>query len=118
MDRPHPFQNQQSASLAKVFAYGDCERTIVNRPLRIALFTFSYAPVLTGIATGVHTRVRCLLERGHHVFLIHPEIDGQYPDEVRLRRMPGVEAFRDCPRFSSRAYPTRPHLLARTHPEP
>lgn len=89
-----------------------------THPLRIAVITFSYAPAMTGIATGLHGRVRALLKRGHHVFLIRPAIDGQYADAVRFRRMPGVEEFRDCRHFSTATYPTRPHPLQASHPEP
>ncbi len=89
-----------------------------NRPLRIAYFTFSFAPVLTGISLACHYRVRWFLDRGHTVLLLHPEIDEQYPVSVRERQMPGLESFADDARFASQTYPTKPHLLAATHPEP
>ena len=89
-----------------------------RRKLRIAVFTFSYAPFMTGIATCVHTRVRALLDLGHTVFLIRPEADGQFSDEIRSRRMRGIEEFSGNVNFSSATYPTKPHPLFRAHPEP
>lgn len=89
----------------------------VNRRLRIAIFTFSYAPVLTGIATGLHQRLICLLKRGHQVLLLHPEIDEQYPEHVRNRSMIGYDDS-GFPNLIKRTYPTRPHLLNNEHPEP
>lgn len=89
----------------------------VDRPLRIAIFTFSYAPALTGIATGLHQRLIRLLQRGHQVLLLHPQIDEQYPEVVRTRRMSDYDA-NGYPNLVKRTYPTRPHLLNREHPEP
>lgn len=86
--------------------------------LRIAVFTFAYAPVITGVAIGVHYRVRRLVELGHEVLLIHPEIDEQYPEDVRTRQMPGLEQMEGYDNFRSTTYPTRPHLFTKTHPEP
>lgn len=88
-----------------------------NGPLRIAIFTFSYAPVLTGIATGLHQRLIRLLQRGHQVLLVHPQIDEQYSDAVRNRTMVGYDGL-EYPNLVQRTYPTRPHLLNREHPEP
>ena len=88
-----------------------------NRRLRIAIFTFSYAPVLTGIATGLHQRLIRLLKRGHQVLLLHPQIDEQYPEHVRNRSMIGYDDS-GFPNLIKRTYPTRPHLLNREHPEP
>jgi glycosyltransferase involved in cell wall biosynthesis len=89
-----------------------------GRKLRIAVFTFSYAPFMTGIATCVHTRIRALLDLGHTVFLIRPEADSQFTEEIRSRRMRGIEEFSGNPNFSSATYPTKPHPLFRSHPEP
>lgn len=86
--------------------------------LRIAYFTFSYSPFMTGIATGVHSRVKALLKFGHSVQLIHPLADHQYLSVTKSRTMAGLEEFNDNPRFSSVTYPTRPHPLFRAHPEP
>lgn len=89
-----------------------------EQPLRIALFTFSYAPFMTGIATGAHTRVKALLNLGHEVFLIHPQADDQFAQDVHRRTMWGLEEFADNPRFTSATYPTKPHPFFRCHPEP
>jgi glycosyltransferase involved in cell wall biosynthesis len=89
-----------------------------KQPLRIAVFTFSYAPFMTGIATGCHTRVKALLELGHEVALYHPLADDQYSDEIRYRSMDGLNELNENPRFTSASYPTKPHPLDRTHPEP
>lgn len=86
--------------------------------MRIALFTFSYAPFMTGIATGAHTRVKALLSLGHEVFLIHPQADAQYAQDVHRRTMCGLDEFAGNPRFTSATYPTKPHPFFRCHPEP
>ena len=86
--------------------------------MRIAIFTFSYAPFMTGIATGVHTRVKALLDLGHEILLIHPAADAQFAEETRQRKMAGLEEVADHPRFQSTAYPTKPHLMQPDHPEP
>jgi glycosyltransferase involved in cell wall biosynthesis len=89
-----------------------------TRILRIAYFTFSYAPFMTGIATGVHSRVKALLQFGHEVFLIHPTADEQFTHVTKSRRMSGLEEFAGNSRFTSKSYPTRPHPLFRAHSEP
>ena len=88
------------------------------KPLRIAMFTSSYAPFLDGISLGVHDRVRWLLKQGHEVFLIHPEINDQYPSVVRKNNMPGLSELRSFPRFSSYAYPTKPLIFYKYAAEP
>lgn len=89
-----------------------------GQPLRIAIFTFSYAPFMTGIATGVHLRVRALLDLGHEILLIHPEANGDFPDHVRDRAMRGLNELQANGRFQSVTYPTWPHPFCASHPEP
>lgn len=91
---------------------------VQHRPLRIAIFTAVYAPILSGVAIAVHQRVRWLLEQGHAVFLIHPQIDNQYPQVVQERPMPGLDELQSFSHFSSYAYPTKPLLFEKTVPEP
>ena len=86
--------------------------------LRIAYFTFSYAPFMTGIATGVHSRAKALLQFGHEVFLIHPSANEQFTHVTKSRKMSGLEEFAGNSRFTSTTYPTRPHPLFRAHAEP
>lgn len=88
------------------------------RPLRIAVITAVYTPVLSGISIGVHQRVKYLLQQGHHVFLIHPQIDHQYPSQVHDCRLPGLEELIPFPNFSAFAYPTQPVMFYRSTPEP
>jgi hypothetical protein len=61
-----------------------------KQPLRIAIITSLYAPFLTGVAVTVHQRARWLLQQGHEVFLIHPEINDKYPKYVGKRPMTGL----------------------------
>ncbi len=89
-----------------------------KQPLRIALFTAFYAPIMSGVTIGVHQRVRWLLQQGHEVFLIHPKIDGQYPEVIQNRPMPGLDELQSFPRFSAYAYPTKPLIFCKTYPEP
>jgi hypothetical protein len=56
------------------FAMSETEITAKQNPLRIAAFTFSYLPMMTGISSLVHERIACLLRRGHTVRLFHPQV--------------------------------------------
>ncbi|MFH7029706.1 MAG: glycosyltransferase [Heteroscytonema crispum UTEX LB 1556] len=89
-----------------------------KQTLRIALFTGLYAPFLTGVSIAVHQRVRWLLEQGHEVFLIHPEINDQYPKNVGKRPMSGLEELKPFPNFSSYAFPTNPLIFYKSLPQP
>ncbi|CEJ45507.1 glycosyltransferase [Umezakia ovalisporum] len=89
-----------------------------KQPLRIALFTGLYAPFLTGVSIAVHQRVQWLLEQGHEVFLIHPEINHQYPENVGKRPMPGLEELKYFPNFSAYAFPTKPLIFYKSLPQP
>ncbi|ARV57941.1 group 1 glycosyl transferase [Nostocales cyanobacterium HT-58-2] len=89
-----------------------------KQPLRIAIFTSLYAPFLTGVSVGVHQRVRWLLQQGHEVFLIHPQINSQYPQSVGNRPMPGLDEFKPFPNFSAYAFPTQPLIFYKSLPQP
>ncbi|AKG23061.1 glycosyltransferase [Calothrix sp. 336/3] len=89
-----------------------------KQPLRIALITGLYAPFLTGVSVAVHQRVRWFLQQGHEVFLIHPEFDEQYPQEVGRRPMAGLEELQTYPKFSSQTFPTRPLIFYKSLPQP
>ncbi|MBW4557502.1 MAG: glycosyltransferase [Trichormus sp. ATA11-4-KO1] len=89
-----------------------------KQPLRIAIFTALYAPFLSGISIAVHQRVRWLLQQGHEVFLIHPQINDQYPQEVRDRPMLGLDELQSFRKFSAYAYPTQPLFYYKSAPEP
>ncbi|MBD2693908.1 glycosyltransferase [Anabaena catenula] len=89
-----------------------------KQPLRIALFTGLFAPFLTGVSVAVHQRVRWLLEQGHEVFLIHPEINNLYPKAVGNRPMPGLDELQSFPNFSSFAFPTKPLIFYKSLPQP
>ncbi len=90
----------------------------MKKPLRIALFTSLYAPFLTGVSVAVHQRVHWLLQQGHEVFLIHPEINNQYPKKVGNRPMSGLEELQPFPNFSSYAFPTKPLIFYKSLPQP
>lgn len=89
-----------------------------KQPLRIAIITAVYAPFLSGVGVAVHQRVRWLLEQGHEVFLIHPEINDQFPKEIRDRPVAGLKEAQSFPNFSSYAYPTKPLIFYKSLPEP
>ncbi|WP_042341630.1 glycosyltransferase [Calothrix sp. PCC 7507] len=91
---------------------------MMKKPLRIALFTSLYAPFLTGVSVAVHQRVHWLLQQGHEVFLIHPEINNQYPKKVGNRPMSGLEELQHFPNFSSYAFPTKPLIFYKSLPQP
>ncbi|BAZ49776.1 group 1 glycosyl transferase [Nostoc sp. NIES-4103] len=89
-----------------------------KQPLRIAIMTGVYAPFLSGVGVAVHQRVRWLLQQGHEVFLIHPEINDKFPIEVRDRKVPGLAELKLYPNFSAYAYPTKPLIFYKSLPEP
>lgn len=89
-----------------------------KQPLRIAVFTSLYAPFLTGVSVAVHQRVRWLLQQGHEVFLIHPEINDQYPKHVGKRPMSGLDELKPFPNFSDYAFPTQPLIFYKSLPQP
>jgi glycosyltransferase involved in cell wall biosynthesis len=89
-----------------------------KQPLRIALFTGLYAPFLTGVSVAVHQRVRWLLQQGHEVFLIHPQINNEYPKNVGDRPMPGLDELKTFQKFSSYAFPTKPLRFYKSLPQP
>ncbi|MFN6565872.1 glycosyltransferase [Dendronalium sp. ChiSLP03b] len=89
-----------------------------KQSLRIAIITGVYAPFLSGVGVAVHQRVRWLLQQGHEVFLIHPEINDKFPQEVRNRCVPGLVELKQYPNFSAFAYPTKPLIFYKSLPEP
>jgi glycosyltransferase involved in cell wall biosynthesis len=89
-----------------------------KQPLRIAIFTSLYAPFLSGVSVAVHQRVRWLLQQGHQVFLIHPQINDQYPKNVGKRPMSGLEELKLFPNFSAYAFPTQPLIFYKSLPQP
>ncbi|MCZ2200814.1 glycosyltransferase family 4 protein [Cylindrospermopsis raciborskii] len=89
-----------------------------KKPLRIALFTGLYAPFLTGVSVAVHQRVHWLLEQGHEVFLIHPQINKQYSQQVGNRPMVGLSELQNFSNFSSYAFPTQPLIFYKALPQP
>jgi glycosyltransferase involved in cell wall biosynthesis len=91
---------------------------MTKQPLRIALFTGLYAPFLTGVSVAVHQRAKWLLQQGHEVFLVHPEINDRYPKNVGDRPMPGLNEIESFPNFSAYAFPTRPLIFYKSLPQP
>ncbi|MEH2346792.1 MAG: glycosyltransferase [Nostoc sp.] len=91
---------------------------MTKQKLRIALFTGLYAPFLTGVSVAVHQRVRWLLEQGHEVFLIHPQISDRYPKNVGDRPMQGLNEIQSFPNLSAYAFPTEPLLFYKSLPQP
>ncbi|MBW4633327.1 MAG: glycosyltransferase [Iphinoe sp. HA4291-MV1] len=89
-----------------------------KQSLRIAIFTSLYAPFLAGVSVAVHQRVRWLLQQGHEVFLIHPQINDQYPKHVSNRPMPGLDELKPFPNFSAYAFPTQPLIFYKSLPQP
>ncbi len=89
--------------------------TLSSGPLRIAAFTFSYFPMMTGISSLVHERIACLLRRGHTVRLFHPQVPEG--DESQASGCAGLEELRTAGDFSSVTFPTVRNPLRRSFPE-
>jgi hypothetical protein len=85
--------NFKSILLFKYGTYPHSSRLSIfmnKQSLRIAIITSLYTPFLSGVSIAVHQRVRWLLEQGHQVFLIHPEFNDKFPQEVFARAMPSL----------------------------
>lgn len=91
---------------------------MIKQRLRIAIATGLYAPFLTGVSVAVHQRVRWLLQQGHEVFLIHPQINNLYPPNVGKRPMSGLDELQQYSNFTSYAFPTRPLIFYKSLPQP
>ncbi len=89
-----------------------------KQPLRIAIFTSLYAPFLSGVSVSVHHHVQWLLEHGHSVLLVHPEINDQYPKKISKRPMAGLDELQPYSNFSSYAFPTKPLIFYKSLPQP
>lgn len=83
--------------------------------LRIAVFTYSYFPTMTGISTLVHERIACLLRQNHTVRLFYPQI--LKGDESVSEGVSGLQELQSLGRFSSVAFPSVPNPLRRSFPE-
>ncbi|HLP88958.1 MAG TPA: glycosyltransferase [Nostocaceae cyanobacterium] len=91
---------------------------MTKQHLRIAIITGVYFPFLSGVSVAVHQRVLWLLQQGHEVFLIHPEINDKYPAKVRDRSITGLTELQAFSQFSAYAYPSQPLLFYKSLPEP
>ncbi|MGB6298184.1 MAG: glycosyltransferase [Rivularia sp. (in: cyanobacteria)] len=91
---------------------------MLKQPLRLAIATGLYAPFLTGVSVAVHQRVKWFLQQGHEVFLIHPQINNQYPSNVGKRPMAGLDELQQYPNFTSFAFPTQPLIFYKSLPQP
>lgn len=110
-----PGQQQELASNSQPLAAPSEEPSnerAADKP-RVAVITFSYAPLMTGISAGVHDRVVWLLKSGHAVRLLHPEAN----DEPDNSEMYGLDALHQLGDFSSRTFPTTPNPLRRSWPQ-
>lgn len=91
------------------------EITSRQAPLRIAAFTFSYLPMMTGISSLVHERVACLLKRGHTVRLFHPQVPPG--DESHAIGSTSLDELAGLGNFSAVSFPTVRNPLRRSFPE-
>ena len=85
--------------------------------MKIANFTYSYPPLMTGISACVHSRVRQFLEWGHEVHLIYPQVHDGMASETACGQMQGLQCLSQYEKFSSTAFPTKPNPLRASHPE-
>jgi glycosyltransferase involved in cell wall biosynthesis len=97
------------------FAMSETEITAKQNPLRIAAFTFSYLPMMTGISSLVHERIACLLRRGHTVRLFHPQVP--QGDESHASGSTGLDELATLGDFSAVSFPTVRNPLRRSFPE-
>ncbi len=93
----------------------NCSR--LNRPCGSQFSRFRFRRWSRGSLSAYISAVKRLTELGHYVRLVRPEIDEQYPDEIRLRPMNELAALERYDNFSSVTFPTKPHFITGTHPE-
>lgn len=62
-------------------------------PMRIAMFTNTYAPHVGGVARSVESFTRKYRERGHRVLVVAPEFEGIPPSETDVVRVPAIQEF-------------------------
>jgi glycosyltransferase involved in cell wall biosynthesis len=96
-------------------AMNGTEITSGHNSLRIAAFTFSYLPMMTGISSLVHERIACLLKRGHTVRLFHPQVPEG--DESYASGSTGLDELAALGDFSAVSFPTVRNPLRRSFPE-
>ena len=96
-------------------AMSGTEITSGHNSLRIAAFTFSYLPMMTGISSLVHERIACLLKRGHTVRLFHPQVPEG--DESYASGSTGLDELAALGDFSAVSFPTVRNPLRRSFPE-
>lgn len=89
-----------------------------KQSLRVAIITSLYTPFLSGVSIAVHQRARWLLQQGHEVFLIHPEFNEKFPQEVAARAMPSLDELKSFEKFSNYAFPTEPLIFYKSLPQP
>ena len=81
---------------------------------RVAIFTFSYAPLMTGISAIVHDRIEVLLRAGHSVHLVHPDTSNCRIDSVGMYGLSDLEALGN---FSSATFRTVRNPVRHSWPE-
>lgn len=84
-------------------------------PLRIAIFTYSYFPAMTGISSLVHERISYLLRENHTVRLFHPRVPKG--EESVAAGASGLHELRGLGEFSSVSFPSVPNPFRRSFPE-
>lgn len=73
--------------------------TLVTSPMRIAVFTESYEPIVNGVSVFVATLRDELERRGHQVFIFAPRFQGHIDEHPRVFRWPArhTPLMRDYP---------------------
>jgi 1,2-diacylglycerol 3-alpha-glucosyltransferase len=65
-------------------------------PMRIALFTECYLPVINGVVVSVSTSARELTRRGHEVRVFAPAYPGYQETDSRVHRLPSLSLSRSA----------------------
>ena len=83
-------------------------------PKRIAIATYSYAPLMTGISAIVNDRIEVLLRAGHIVHLLHPDTS-QW--NIQSKGMYGLSDLQSLGNFSASTFPTVKNPFRRSMPD-
>lgn len=92
----------------------DSDQLTQQSPRRVAIYTFSYAPLMTGISAVVHERIEVLLRMGHSVHLVHPDTSQR---RISSNGMYGLSGLHKLGNFTSATFPTVNNPLRRSWPE-
>ncbi len=68
-----------------------------NHPLRIGLFTDTYAPQVNGVSVSLQMLSEHFQKRGHQVIVFAPRVPGYKDDKPNIQRLPSLKYLNNPP---------------------